>query len=209
MVGVPLFALALMANAHGLASDLSAAFDGASGASRITTAVAGLLTCLFYLFLVWAYLTRTETRATSRVWAAHGAALVATPLPAVIPLLADDATPDASRAAVANVLLVAGLGWSLWAVRHLRRSFSILAQARAVVSSGPYRLLRHPLYVGEIVAALGLVVLAATTTALAIWLLLCLLQGYRAAREEEVLTANLPDYARYRSTTALLIPGLF
>jgi protein-S-isoprenylcysteine O-methyltransferase Ste14 len=38
---------------------------------------------------------------------------------------------------------------------------------------------------------------------------LCLLQGYRAVREEQVLLRALPDYPSYRSRTAALLPGLF
>ena len=43
--------------------------------------------------------------------------------------------------------------WGLWA---LRRSFSIAVEARELVTGGPYRYIRHPVYAGEILAALSI-----------------------------------------------------
>jgi protein-S-isoprenylcysteine O-methyltransferase Ste14 len=68
---------------------------------------------------------------------------------------------------------------------------------------------RHPLYLGELVASLGVTVAAHSPAAVAIWLVLCGLQVYRALREEQVLLEALPGYRSYRSRTAALVPGLF
>ena len=53
-------------------------------------------------------------------------------------------------------LIFAGVGFSVHALAHLGRAFSLMAEARQLVSDGPYAHVRHPLYLGEAVAMLGL-----------------------------------------------------
>ena len=48
-----------------------------------------------------------------------------------------------------------GLAYSVWGLAYLRRSFSIIPEARRLVTGGPYRLSRHPVYLGEIATAIG------------------------------------------------------
>ena len=91
----------------------------------------------------------------------------------------------------------------------LGRSISVIAQAREVVDRGPYRLVRHPLYVGELVSTLGVAIVAGTVWALCAWVALCLLEAYRALREEQVLLQAPPGYRAYRARTAALLPGIF
>jgi protein-S-isoprenylcysteine O-methyltransferase Ste14 len=167
-----------------------------------------VLVCLFYLLIIWCYLRRTRAVATSGSVTAHAAAVAGTLAPFAFPLL--PATPAGTgRQLAANLLLVTGTAWSLWSLRSLGRSLSVLAQARAVVERGPYRWVRHPLYTGELVSALGLAVAAGTAAAAAAWLAMCGLQGYRALREEQLLAAALPAYRSYRGRTAALLPGVF
>jgi len=109
----------------------------------------------------------------------------------------------------ADVLLLAGTAWAVWSLRFLGRNLSVLAQARDVVDHGPYRWIRHPLYAGEIVSALGLAIAAGSAAAAGLWLALCALQAYRALREEQVLLGALPGYRAYRTRTAALLPGIF
>jgi protein-S-isoprenylcysteine O-methyltransferase Ste14 len=93
-------------------------------------------------------------------------------------------------------------------VWFLGRSISVIAQAREVVDRGLYRLVRHPLYVGELVSTLG-VAIVGTVWAFCAWAVLCVLQAYRALREEQVLLVVLPGYRSYRARTAALLPGVF
>jgi protein-S-isoprenylcysteine O-methyltransferase Ste14 len=118
-------------------------------------------------------------------------------------------TPAAAPVVLGDGLLLAGLVWSVWAVRTLGRSFSVIPQARAVVSAGPYRVVRHPLYLGEIVATLGLAVVRPSAETFGAWVLLCVLQAFRAAHEERLLAATLPDYDGYRRCTRRHVPGQY
>jgi protein-S-isoprenylcysteine O-methyltransferase Ste14 len=178
---------------------------GAAGALRWLGLVA---VCAFYALIIWCYLRRGTAVATSPSVTAHVAAVTATLIPFTLPMLAG-APPSSGRQLAADVLLLAGTTWSAWTLRFLGRNLSVLAQARDVVDRGPYRWVRHPLYTGEIVSCLGLVIAAGSATAGALWLALCALQAYRALREEQVLLRALPGYRRYRTRTAALIPGIF
>src|SRR5437763_11939796 len=55
-----------------------------------------------------------------------------------------------------DILATAGLAYSVWGLAYLRRSFSIVPEARRLVTGGPYSLSRHPVYLGEIATALGI-----------------------------------------------------
>src|SRR3977135_4734080 len=57
---------------------------------------------------------------------------------------------------LADILATAGLAYSVWGLAYLRRSFSIIPEARRLVMGGPYGLSRHPVYLGEIVTAIGI-----------------------------------------------------
>lgn len=178
---------------------------GQAGALRWL--VTGLV-CVFYLLVIWCYLRRGQATATSGSLTAHAAAMVATMITLAFPLL--PASPPGSAALIASdVLLVAGTGWSVWALRSLGRNLSVLAQARGLADRGPYRWVRHPLYTGELVSAVGLAIAVGTLAAAVTWVILCVLQGYRAIREERVLMRALPGYPGYRSRTAAMLPGIF
>jgi len=168
------------------------------------------LPCVFYLLIIWCYLRRCKATATSGSVTAHVAAVAGTLLPFAFPLLAAAPSPGGPGAQLAaDALLVAGTAWSAWAMRSLGRNLSVLAQARGLADRGPYRWVRHPLYTGELVSALGLAIAAGTLAAALTWVTLCLLQGYRAVREEQVLLRAIPEYPNYRRRTAALLPGLF
>jgi protein-S-isoprenylcysteine O-methyltransferase Ste14 len=164
--------------------------------------------CAFYALIIWCYLRRAPAIATSGSVTAYVAAVTATMIPFAFPLL-PAGLPGAGQQFAGDALLLAGTAWAVWSLRFLGRNLSVLAQARDVVDRGPYRLVRHPLYAGEIVSGLGLALCVGTVPAFAVWLALCGLQAYRALREEQVLLGALPGYRGYRARTAALLPGLF
>jgi protein-S-isoprenylcysteine O-methyltransferase Ste14 len=114
-------------------------------------------------------------------------------------------------AQVLSGLLLACLGicMSLWALTHLRNSFSILAEARRVVTSGPYRYVRHPLYLGEAATMLGLCLTIGTVAAILFWAVINGLQLARARVEERKLEQEFPEYRLYRERTCFILPGLY
>lgn len=203
----PLCTVLLADNVHVLASHTLT--DGRrSWLMSAQPTVSGLLIVAFYAFTIWAYLRRPTARASSSSVAANAAALLATVLPLTMPLV-HTRTAAPAEAAIGGALLCGGLGWSVWAVRTLGTSLSVIPQARSIVRDGPYRLVRHPLYLGEIVSTLGLVTLRPASLTACLWLTLCALQAFRAGNEERILASTFVDYADYRTHTRRIVPGLY
>lgn len=109
---------------------------------------------------------------------------------------------------VASALIVAGLLLALAALLALSTCFGVFPEARGLVTHGPYRWVRHPMYLGELVSGLGLVLPALSPHNLAVYLLFCGLQYWRAVNEERALEAAFPEYRAYRHRTWRLIPWL-
>jgi protein-S-isoprenylcysteine O-methyltransferase Ste14 len=116
------------------------------------------------------------------------------------------------RAVVGLTLIVAGLGVAVWARVHLGRNWGTPMSRKEdpeMVTSGPYRHVRHPIYSGLLVAGIG------TAVALSwVGLVAVALAGvyfvYSAVMEERILVREFPDsYPAYRRTTKMLLPYVF
>jgi len=110
---------------------------------------------------------------------------------------------------ISTALILIGTAGAVVALSQLGRSFSVMAETRQLVTSGPYRFVRHPLYLTEEIATIGLFVQFASGWTV---LLLAVQIGFQLRRihnEETVLTASFPEYAVYSQITARLIPGIY
>ncbi len=110
---------------------------------------------------------------------------------------------------VSLLLMIGGTVFALAAVLVLGRSISMLPEARQLVTSGPYALVRHPVYLGEMVVMAGIALQYLSVWAL---LLLALQYAFQLARmrnEERLLSQAFPDYADYMARTARLLPGVY
>ncbi len=113
---------------------------------------------------------------------------------------------------VGGVLLAAGLGLALAGVLWLGRNLTPFACPRAgsvLLERGPYRLVRHPIYAGLFLGALGWAFLVRGLLTLGWVLLLLLLLDRKASLEERWLMASFPGYAAYRQRVRKLIPFLY
>jgi protein-S-isoprenylcysteine O-methyltransferase Ste14 len=114
--------------------------------------------------------------------------------------------PDALAPSAA--LMLTGTLLALWSALALGRSFSLLPQARTLVTSGPYRFVRHPMYAGGLLIALGEVWLRFSPLVLGLNLVFLAAQLVRLRYEEDLLARTFPEYAAYRKRTSALIPGI-
>jgi protein-S-isoprenylcysteine O-methyltransferase Ste14 len=116
---------------------------------------------------------------------------------------------SAAFGCISTLLALAGDLIATVVLIQLRGSFSIMAEARLLATSGAYRIIRHPLYLAEEVATIGGVI-----QYLSIWTGLLLLvqiacQIRRMSNEETVLMDVFPEYTSYKRTTARIIPGIY
>jgi len=111
--------------------------------------------------------------------------------------------------AVGAVVFVCGLALAIWARMYLGSNWGMPMTQRAepeLVISGPYRLVRHPIYSGLLLAMLG-TALATSLVGLVIVVALGAYFYFSGLVEEKNLTATFPTaYPAYRSTTKMIIP---
>lgn len=83
-------------------------------------------------------------------------------------------------------------------------------QDQSVISTGPYALVRHPMYLGTSIMWLATPVALGSLWALPVFLILPIVLIYRIMNEEEVLLRELPGYREYtRKVRYRLIPGIW
>lgn len=111
--------------------------------------------------------------------------------------------------AIGAVVFACGLALAVWARVHLGRNWGMPMTQKAepeLVTSGPYRRVRHPIYTGLLMALLG-TALANNLIGLIIVAILGAYFYYCAHVEEKNLTATFPTaYPAYRTRTKMLIP---
>jgi protein-S-isoprenylcysteine O-methyltransferase Ste14 len=119
---------------------------------------------------------------------------------------------DPWREGIGLALLFLGLGFAVWARLHIGRNWGTPMTQKnepELVTSGPYHLVRHPIYTGILLAGVG------TAVALSwLWLVAVVLAGayfvYAATVEERFMTEQFPDaYPEYKRSSKMLVPFVF
>ncbi|MGB5080120.1 MAG: isoprenylcysteine carboxylmethyltransferase family protein [Burkholderiales bacterium] len=107
------------------------------------------------------------------------------------------------------VLVLGGNYFCLVALLKLGRSLSIMPEARRLVTDGPYRYVRHPLYLAEAIVLAGIFLQFRSPPVALIVIAVLGFQLLRMHYEEGVLRTAFPEYADYARRTARLIPGVY
>jgi len=117
-------------------------------------------------------------------------------------------------APVGLVVEAVGLGVRAWSMRTLGSSYSRTLrtenQVQALIDRGPYRLVRHPGYLGSLLSWAGFALTSRRVPVVGVILgLLGVAYGRRIAAEEQLLGRDLAGYVAYSRKTKKLIPFIW
>jgi protein-S-isoprenylcysteine O-methyltransferase Ste14 len=166
-----------------------------------------VLALAYFTLLVVLYSTRLPARGTD-----HRLAVIFIAFTGTFSAIGASFLPGGSRHDLlvlpGDILATLGLAYAVWGLAYLRRSFSIIPEARRLVTGGPYAFSRHPVYLGEIVTAIGInMATAGWLSALAIvYFVLC--EVLRMRWEERVLSRAFPnEYPAYAERVPRYAPN--
>ena len=114
---------------------------------------------------------------------------------------------------IGAAITVGGLLFAVWARRHLGRNWSnavTIKQGHELITTGPYALVRHPIYTGILTGFLGSAIALSQVRGVIGFLLIFLVLWAKLRKEEEWMRSQFGEtYATYASQTAALVPYLF
>ena len=114
---------------------------------------------------------------------------------------------------VGLVLTLAGFALSLWARFYLGRNWSALVTLKEdhkLVRTGPYAIVRHPIYSGFMLATLGTAIAFGELRGLISVALVVIAWGYKSRLEEALMVEQFgAEYERYRANVKGLIPFIW
>jgi protein-S-isoprenylcysteine O-methyltransferase Ste14 len=186
--------------------------DIAAGRTRLGAAWPALLSqgsiFVFYTIIFFVMIVRPEPVSQATGVRPALLALVGSYGTWLIPFLPRG--PELPVLAVASaIILVVSEGLMIYPLVALGKSFSLMPQARKLVTSGPYAIVRHPLYLIEEVAVAGVLLQYAWFAALPFLFLHLAVQIERMRLEEKVLQEVFSEYTPYAKCTQRLIPGVW
>ena len=178
------------------------------GADKYLDLAAMFVSLAFLAVVLGVTIFRLESTRSAEGWEARYSALMGSFL--TLSLIALPAVEAGSlwRVTAIVIIMVGGL-LSAWVLAWLGRSFSVTPQARSLVTTGPYAIVRHPLYLCEEVTVIGVMLLYFSLPAVLIVAVQWIFQLRRMSNEERVLRSVFPEYAAYAAQTPKVIPRGF
>jgi protein-S-isoprenylcysteine O-methyltransferase Ste14 len=105
-------------------------------------------------------------------------------------------------------LIFTGGAINLIGLFTLRRAFTVMSEARLLVTSGIYKYLRHPLYTGHFIMFFGSLCMRLHVVTVCMYALFVLGQVLRARIEERKLAGSFPGYTDYKARTGMFLPKI-
>ncbi|MGC8634909.1 MAG: methyltransferase family protein [Candidatus Limnocylindrales bacterium] len=120
--------------------------------------------------------------------------------------------PRTATGALGIAFVAAGGVLALWGLIGLGENLTAVPRPKErarMVDRGAYRLVRHPIYGGLILGAIGWGLLTAAPLALLAGALLGVFFDLKSRREERWLLQRYPGYGTYRARTRKMLPGIY
>ncbi len=208
--------------ATGLGSLIGRMHEGyvlSPGSAEFGAVLVSVLTVLFGIFFGLNLLANTNPIQNPTRWREIVIPLVATFLlyafaglsPFVPEFMTRSLLPAGLQrsAAIASILVsVVGYAIALWSVLYLGRSLSLVVSVRTIVRRGPYRSIRHPMYLGYIILVSGFALASPSLLAIALMVIYVVRTVARARLEEDVLCAFSEEYRQHARRSGFLLPPL-
>jgi protein-S-isoprenylcysteine O-methyltransferase Ste14 len=168
-----------------------------------------LVTVIFLALVVVLFIIRRRRIEGERATLGPGAvALLGTFLLNVVAYLPVEDTTSTESLLASSVVVIVGTVFTIWSLATLGRCFGLFPEARGLVTRGPYRLVRHPVYLGELISAFGILIAKPQPLIVALFCLFVVLQYWRTVFEERALCDAFPvEYPAYRAGVPRLVPG--
>jgi len=110
-------------------------------------------------------------------------------------------------------VMIFGFGFAIWARMHLGRYWSdrvSVVENHRLIRSGPYRLVRNPIYTGFLMAVLGTAIMMVELRAILALVLMLAAVLYKTHQEEKLLGGQFPrEYMEYKRKVKSLIPFVY
>ena len=178
------------------------------GESRMLSLLSDMATLIFLGLVIAVAAFRLRPSKSASGIEPRLTALAGTFLLVFLTLLPPSQSPPTIATILGLCFAIAGSLLSAYVLLWLGRSFSIVPEARRLITGGPYGIVRHPLYMTEELATIGIVLLHWSLIAVALACLQLGLQLRRMYIEEKVLGAAFPEeYAAYAKRTPRFVPG--
>jgi protein-S-isoprenylcysteine O-methyltransferase Ste14 len=180
---------------------------GAHGQSHLWLAAQKGYTSVFYVLVAYLFTVRAQRIGPRAGLVGSVVALAGTfvlSLQGFLPTV----DPSPERTIPSVLIMSVGMVLVLFSLLNLGRFFGVFPEARGLAKNGPYRYVRHPLYLAEIIIAAGAILPALSPWTFGLLIAFVVLQYARAILEERALTAAIPEYAEYKRHTWRIIPGI-
>lgn len=200
-----LFALVALGTVGRAVSAIVDAAANPGGHAALVAGYHGLRSAVAVAFALFT-IGRIEPHRRARQPLALAACAVA--MGAVVAFEAPSSHSPTGLVLAGDAVAVVSCVWLLASVLALGRCFGVLPEARGLVTRGPYRLVRHPVYLGELGACAGLALTSPSVRNVIVFAALAIAQRVRMSFEERALATAFTEYLDYAACTPRLIPAL-
>jgi protein-S-isoprenylcysteine O-methyltransferase Ste14 len=184
----------------------------------------GFFPVLWIAFLIYWQIKAVDTKTTQRLEPAASRVLRVLAFLIVIVLLSTTSIPLPRLYLqlwpvglwpfwLGAAVTVAGILFAVWAREHLGRNWSrsvTIKQDHELITTGPYAVVRHPIYTGILAGFLGMAIAVSQVRGLIAFVLMFLVLWAKLRMEEQWMRSQFGDtYATYAHQTAALVPYLF
>jgi protein-S-isoprenylcysteine O-methyltransferase Ste14 len=209
VVPATFFALLGLVQLQRLISDVRALPNPVTVTSLLSSPLPAALYLLFCAIPVFIYVGRPAPRARDGRVLARAAGLAGTVMLLVVGALPQGVAlyrPPSWLGGLSTTISVIAFAIAVYGLLYLRRSLSIIPEVRRLVTGGPYRMVRHPLYAAEILAAVAFVMVNPGALPVVVLAPFIATQLVRARFEERLLTEAYPEYITYAGHTRRIVP---